>query len=50
MQKLIEEKLAILKQEKEQHVANLNACVGAISILEDLLKPKPVEEKTKVKK
>lgn len=37
MEQIIQKKLDDLKQQKEQHIANLNACIGAIQVLELLL-------------
>lgn len=37
----IEQRLANLRQQREELVANLHAVSGAITVLEDLLKPQP---------
>jgi len=45
MEEQIKQKLEELKKSKEQQIASLNATLGAIQALEDLLK-KETEQKT----
>ena len=42
--------LAELRNEAEQHKANLHRCLGAIAALEYVLKPEPVKDAKPAKK